>query len=59
MPLISNEKWGAAVRRALELAKEHATDEERSAMEALHFVGTADNFEGENGVYGILKVLDD
>ena len=59
MGLISDEKWASVIRRAMELAKEHATEKERASMEALHFVGMVDNFEGEEGVYGLLKVLDE
>jgi hypothetical protein len=59
MALISDELWAATLRRAIELAKEHASADERPRMEKLHLLGIADEFEGKAGEYGIVKVLKD
>ncbi|MDA0339689.1 MAG: hypothetical protein O2910_07615 [Proteobacteria bacterium] len=59
MPLITDELWAATIKRALEIAKEHATDDERPRMEKLHFLGLVDELEGKSGEFGILEVLKD
>ena len=59
MALVTDELWMATIMRALEIAKQHATDDEKTRMEKLHFVGIADECEGEAGTYGIIKVLKD
>ena len=56
MALISDELWAATLRRAIELAKEHASAEERPRMEKRHVLGIADDFEGKKGEFGIIKV---
>jgi hypothetical protein len=58
MALISDELWAATLRRAIELAKEHASAEERPRMERLHMLGIADEFDGKKGEFGIIKVKD-
>jgi hypothetical protein len=58
MALISDELWASTLRRAIELAKEHASAEERPRMERLHVFGMADEFDGKKGEYGIIKVKD-
>jgi hypothetical protein len=57
MALISDELWAATLRRAIELAKEHASPAEKERMEKLHVLGIADDFEGKKGEYGIIKVM--
>ena len=57
MALVTDELWMATIMRALEIAKEHASDDEKPRMEQLHFVGIADDFNGEKDTYGIIKVL--
>ena len=59
MALISDEKWAATVRRAIELAREHATEEEKPFMDRLHFLGMADEFGGEEGLFGAIRVVDE
>ena len=56
MALISDELWAATLRRAIELAKEHASAEEKPRMEKLHVLGIADDFDGTKGEFGIIKV---
>ena len=57
MALVNDELWMATIMRALEIAKEHATEDEKDRMEKLHFVGISDEFEDDKGTYGVLKVL--
>jgi len=59
MALISDEVWAATLRRAIEIAKEHASDDERARMERLYFMGVADTFDGKAGTYGIVAVRKD
>ena len=59
MALISDEQWAAMVRRAIELAREHASDEEQPFMDKLHFLGMADEFGGEDGLFGAIRVVKD
>ncbi len=56
MALISDEIWAATIRRALEIAKEHATDEEKPRMERLYHVGLTDGAEGQEGTFGIIGI---
>ncbi|MFN3233205.1 MAG: hypothetical protein ACE363_13770 [Alphaproteobacteria bacterium] len=56
MALISDEIWASTIRRAIEIAKEHATDEERPRMERLYHVGLTDGFEDQDGTFGIIGV---
>jgi hypothetical protein len=59
MALITDELWAATINRALEIAKEHASDAERPRMEKLHFLGLSDEFDGKDGEFGIIQVLKD
>ncbi|MBI1180922.1 MAG: hypothetical protein GC201_10215 [Alphaproteobacteria bacterium] len=59
MALISDELWAATIRRAIELAKEHASEEEKPRMAKLHVLGLSDEFDGKKGEFGIIKVLKD